>query len=239
MTQPNDCAPAFQPTETGVSRHLEFVDEMVEAIWGMWTESGDVAAQPQRAERMIEAVRNEWLVVGRAQWMHPLDSIGVKTGAVDIPAPGKDRLDYFDALRTSVGIGSHERAKWAAEAMGLTVAQVKRYDAAPKKPRVPLREGRTALYRHYDANDVLLYVGISNDPDQRFILHAYTARWYDCSARCDVEWHTDRPAALSAERDAIRSERPLFNLSGSIVDPDDAEEYLLGRELDRIAEMLA
>ncbi|MFC8463367.1 hypothetical protein [Streptomyces sp. NPDC057250] len=70
---------------------------------------------------------------------------------------------------------------------------------------------RTALYRLYDAADVLLYIGISHQPDVRFAQHASDKPWWTDVARRDVEWHDDRPSAEAAEAEAIRAEDPEHN----------------------------
>lgn len=73
---------------------------------------------------------------------------------------------------------------------------------------------RTALYRFYNGDDELLYIGISNDPDFRWKAHRYgSARkgWPQEAARRTVEWHNSRPLALKAEADAIKAEHPRYN----------------------------
>ena len=75
---------------------------------------------------------------------------------------------------------------------------------------------RTALYRLYDVDDRLLYVGISENPERRWQTHSYTARntWWPRVARNDVTWHATRDEAAEAERKAIATEGPLFNIAG-------------------------
>lgn len=71
---------------------------------------------------------------------------------------------------------------------------------------------RTALYRLYDADEVLLYVGISADPDKRWKGHElYSGRWWHRVARTGIEWHADRFLALAHEFLAILREKPLHN----------------------------
>lgn len=71
---------------------------------------------------------------------------------------------------------------------------------------------RTALYRLYDAEDRLLYVGITNDPDFRWKAHLYSSKpWPKQVARHEIEWHSSRRRALKAEVTAIQAERPLHN----------------------------
>jgi prevent-host-death family protein len=70
---------------------------------------------------------------------------------------------------------------------------------------------RTALYRLYDEAGVLLYIGISHQPDVRFEQHSKVKEWWPQVARREVQWFDDRPSAAVAEADAIRSEDPEYN----------------------------
>lgn len=74
------------------------------------------------------------------------------------------------------------------------------------------RRRRTALYRFYDADERLLYVGIANNPEQRWKAHARTADWWPQAARKSVEWFDSRPAAAAAETRAISAEAPTHNI---------------------------
>lgn len=215
----------FEPTPEMVERHVRWVDEVVEAVWDHWVSLGEVAEFPDLAGERIQVVRSELLPTDRPTWMHPLESIAFLTAAPDVLSE-EQKPDYADALRTAAGLGPYMQAQWVSRAMGLSIASVRKYGPRFRKERVPSDPGRTAVYRHFDASGVLLYIGMTNDPDQRFILHRYTARWYEFSDRCDIEWLDTRAEAVVAERDAIHAERPLFNIIGSVVDPQDAEDYL-------------
>ncbi|MEU3282892.1 type II toxin-antitoxin system Phd/YefM family antitoxin [Streptomyces antibioticus] len=74
---------------------------------------------------------------------------------------------------------------------------------------------RTALYRLFDANGALLYVGISTQPDTRWTQHASDKPWWPLVQCRKVEWHPDRTAAEAAEREAVRTEEPLYNTAGA------------------------
>lgn len=71
---------------------------------------------------------------------------------------------------------------------------------------------RTALYRHFDAKDRLLYVGISLSAIQRLAQHSQAAAWFEEITRVEVQWFGSRKEASDAEVEAIRTERPLHNL---------------------------
>lgn len=72
--------------------------------------------------------------------------------------------------------------------------------------------GPTDLYRYYDHHGRLIYVGISKSAVMRAMQHERTAHWWDAWVSMTRQRFPDRHAALAAERDAIRTERPLFNI---------------------------
>lgn len=69
----------------------------------------------------------------------------------------------------------------------------------------------TTVYRLFDEAGRLLYVGTSANPQSRWEQHAREKLWWSSVTRATVEWCASRPDALAAEREAIRSERPLHN----------------------------
>lgn len=75
----------------------------------------------------------------------------------------------------------------------------------------PAIDRRTALYRHYDAAGVLLYIGITGEVTTRTKSHARKAAWTQFADRCEARWYPDRESATEAERKAIEEEHPLFN----------------------------
>lgn len=79
-----------------------------------------------------------------------------------------------------------------------------------------------ALYRHFDADGVLLYVGISLSAVQRLSQHS-ASPWSDRIARVDVERFPSREAAERAEREAIQTERPKHNATHAIRERDAHE----------------
>jgi predicted GIY-YIG superfamily endonuclease len=71
---------------------------------------------------------------------------------------------------------------------------------------------RFALYRLYDANGGLLYVGVTDNLKVRLATHAKAKPWWPSVVRKTVAWHVTRTSALTAEAAAIRAEVPLHNI---------------------------
>ncbi|MFH8867145.1 GIY-YIG nuclease family protein [Streptomyces griseus] len=74
-----------------------------------------------------------------------------------------------------------------------------------------IHQGRTALYRLYNAEGKLLYIGISQNPDVRWGQHSTTKPWWGDVEERKVEWHETRPLAAAAEVASIEAEQPLWN----------------------------
>lgn len=89
---------------------------------------------------------------------------------------------------------------------------------------------RTALYRHFDEADRLLYVGISFSAMKRLKQHRDHAHWFDAIARVTIEWLPSREEALIAEATAIRDESPKYNIQRPTV---NAEGGMARRQLPR------
>ena len=118
---------------------------------------------------------------------------------------------------------------------------------APAGPTLPLPpaplkrpSGRTALYRHFDADDVLLYVGVTESLPSRDGQHAGGSVWHLFVARVDAIWLNTRAEALKAETAAIAAEVPIFNKKKAPVGRERrVEDYLTKRgRLDLLAEAL-
>jgi len=73
----------------------------------------------------------------------------------------------------------------------------------------------TQLYRQFDRDGTLLYVGVSLSAEARRSRHKRVkARWFDQIALIEVETFSTREAALAAETAAIATEKPAFNKIG-------------------------
>lgn len=68
-----------------------------------------------------------------------------------------------------------------------------------------------ALYRHFDKDGALLYVGISRDPERRWAQHRTQSGWADVVTSSTVTWFVDEQHARAAERAAIAIENPIHN----------------------------
>ena len=71
------------------------------------------------------------------------------------------------------------------------------------------------LYRMYNADDQLLYVGITQQQVVRFHQHAREKLWWPEVTQIWVEHYPDRPSVIEAERLAIQTERPRYNIVGN------------------------
>jgi predicted GIY-YIG superfamily endonuclease len=73
----------------------------------------------------------------------------------------------------------------------------------------------TALYRLWDSQERLLYVGISNHWMRRLFEHAKGKGWSDEVVKVTTESFNSREEALEAESVAIRMEGPIHNRKGN------------------------
>lgn len=73
---------------------------------------------------------------------------------------------------------------------------------------------RAAVYRHYDADQVLIYVGCSVAPIARLCEHQDGSPWGRTTATVTIEWWPTKAEALAAEAAAIQTEKPLVNRTG-------------------------
>jgi predicted GIY-YIG superfamily endonuclease len=67
------------------------------------------------------------------------------------------------------------------------------------------------LYRHYDKDDNLLYVGVSWSVIERLRRHEKSSHWFGEVDIIKLEKYPSREASLEAERKAILAERPRYN----------------------------
>jgi hypothetical protein len=77
---------------------------------------------------------------------------------------------------------------------------------------------QTTLYRTYDADGRLLYVGISDGVFLRLGAHTEHSQWAAHAATITLQRYDDRQTAAAAELLAIRDEDPVWNMHGRPVD---------------------
>jgi hypothetical protein len=82
----------------------------------------------------------------------------------------------------------------------------------------------TALYRHFDHEGRLLYVGISLKAISRTMQHRLGSHWYTNIARIELEWFGSKSAAVDAEKTAVKAEKPLHNITYNKANGNVAEE---------------
>jgi hypothetical protein len=68
-----------------------------------------------------------------------------------------------------------------------------------------------ALYKHYDINNNLLYVGVSLYALIRLRQHKDQSHWFGLISKITIEYYATRLLAEEAEKAAIKKERPLYN----------------------------
>lgn len=89
--------------------------------------------------------------------------------------------------------------------------RTKPWDGRPSANALRLGRTPTALYRFYSGDGQLLYIGITIDVERRWKQHASSAVWWHLRARHAVEHFPSRAEAETAERAAVRAEKPLYN----------------------------
>jgi hypothetical protein len=69
----------------------------------------------------------------------------------------------------------------------------------------------TTVYRYFDKDDRLLYVGITSHGELRAAQHARIAEWWCQISHARYVHHPSRADAIAEEARAIATEGPLFN----------------------------
>jgi hypothetical protein len=77
----------------------------------------------------------------------------------------------------------------------------------------------TTVYRLFDTNRRLLYVGIAGNPGRRFEQHRLDRPWWADVATVTLEHYPARTEASAAEIHAIRTESPVHTIAGWTAPP--------------------
>lgn len=100
------------------------------------------------------------------------------------------------------------------ETFSLLLAWEKQRAATQSYPQDELFGKRTALYRCFNIDGDLIYVGVAVDPERRWKYHAFRTPWWREVKERQVEWHENRQKALNAELAVIQTESPKYNVMG-------------------------
>lgn len=76
---------------------------------------------------------------------------------------------------------------------------------------------KTALYRHFDAEGALMYIGVTGDPERRLSEHVKAGKWPIASV--SVEWILNTHGPVAVERRAIIEENPKHNIRREANEP--------------------
>jgi len=98
------------------------------------------------------------------------------------------------------------------------------------------KEGDTALYRHFDKDGHLLYVGISLSHVARLVDHRNNAHWYKDIAQVTIQWYPTRAEAENAEGKAIVIENPKHNIKRPEVE-NWYHDYANRERLDEVTKL--
>jgi prophage antirepressor-like protein/predicted GIY-YIG superfamily endonuclease len=150
-----------------------------------------------------------------------LDDTGSRTDLWLVSETGLYSILFHDMTRKSAF------NRWVVKEMmptlrSMRTCSVARSELPVVKERVkinprPKREHEPhTLYRFFDRNGRLLYVGITHNPAARLKAHSATQAWWKRVAEVRMESYPSRDAVLEAESQAIRGENPRFNKLGKV-----------------------
>lgn len=71
---------------------------------------------------------------------------------------------------------------------------------------------KTHLYRHFNSNNELLYVGISLSAFNRLSQHKESSKWFEEISNVTIQSFDNREDALKSERIAVQEENPKYNV---------------------------
>lgn len=92
---------------------------------------------------------------------------------------------------------------------------------------------KTQLYRHYDENGLLLYVGISISTLNRLSQHKQYSDWFSNIRKVTVEEYLTRQEAIDAETRAIQEEQPKHNIRKKHI-PSKTKKEKLTEQCEKI-----
>lgn len=93
----------------------------------------------------------------------------------------------------------------------------------------------TAVYKHYDINDNLIYVGVASDVTVRQSTHFKMSNWQQEIQNVSVEWHYSRLRAEIREILLIKAFRPKYN---KVHNNDNWAEFAIANRFETFAKKL-
>lgn len=222
---------AFEVTDAMRNRYTHRVIEHLAGTVDLWESNGEDIKSPE-ASQAIRLMHHELMLIDHPEWTHPARAAGIIGSQVGVPS-GQTRVEVLSAMRTAWSMTHRDWRQAVADCLGVSPSQIRYaygvHSHVARERRRELRDCPTALYRHYDARGELLYIGISNSPENRAKLHSFESPWWKHVADSRIEWFTNRPTALLAEADAIAAESPIFNVQHTLrsVWDDSRAAYLL------------
>jgi hypothetical protein len=117
-------------------------------------------------------------------------------------------------LKSYVGVLADPGTGPAAEARVKAAAQAA-FKASPPARRAeePVLTVPAWVYRPFDAEGGLLYIGVSKDFGERWKKHAQTQPWWPEVRHMTTTWYPDEASAYAAETAAILAEKPRWNIA--------------------------
>lgn len=178
--------------------------------------------------------------INSVPWESDADGALAKASEQLLMRPGRQMTPEESARtvagrRTVAAMTPYEREFFIAQRLGMRVERVgyeirrvlAGYGIKSERDQMDETLGAdTALYRHYDAEGTLLYLGITGSPSLRAEQHRDRSPWWRFVADTTVEWFVSRDAATEAERDAIHDELPVFNGTHNKANRDAQAAYL-------------
>lgn len=92
---------------------------------------------------------------------------------------------------------------------------------------MPSGPDRHVLYRFFDADDQLLYVGMTMDPGTRWKAHGRNKSWWAEVKKITLEHFDSYEAVADAEIAAIDAENPLYNVVRTEYKPKTLKRVLV------------
>lgn len=85
-----------------------------------------------------------------------------------------------------------------------------------QRERRTIRRQPHCLYRFFNSNGDLLYVGITNSLPLRLEQHNDAKPWWTEVSHARIQHYDDRSSVLVAEKSAIETEFPFYNIQHSL-----------------------